>query len=357
MSLRLETGWLLACSLVFSGCKAAADMDVVSVEHLGEMEEPASMEGRDGGDSGLFRGRSVWVFGDGVATEAGTYPSTWRNNTMSWTEDLDASDGLSGLVQPEDTAGAAKEFFPRTEAEETFNRAHSGESCEEPCGARYAVWGSGPVMDEARDRAILSYALIYAEPGPWNFHPVGTSLALWTDFDEGPERPEVDSEMDEPTLLFGDDVRGHLSTAPVVHEEHLYLFGCPEGGSCYLARAALDEILVRQAWRFYDGKQWRSDASEGKGIMKGSENMTVHFNAYLDRWMAVYMNWGKGIVGRTAEQLEGPWSREVLIYKPEEGEAMHGFAHAELAEEDGRIQYISYVAEEIKLIRVELERR
>jgi hypothetical protein len=49
---------------------------VLSVEELGDMEQPASIRGRDGGVSGRFQGRSVWVYGDTVATLRGTYPNT-----------------------------------------------------------------------------------------------------------------------------------------------------------------------------------------------------------------------------------------------------------------------------------------
>ena len=69
------------------------------------------------------------------------------------------------------------------------------------------------------------------------------------------------------------------------------------------------------------------------------------------------MLWGTGIVVRTAKRLEGPWSREELVYEPPENGAMHGFAHAELMEQEGEVLYISYVAEEIELLRVKLKRR
>jgi hypothetical protein len=99
-----------------------------------------------------------------------------------------------------------------------------GEPCEAPCGARYAVWGSGPVYDEQQDRAILSYGLIYSEPGAWNFHTVGNFIAVWTDFDAGPERPEVESTLDDKTLLFDPAVEGELGTAPVIFEDHLCMY-------------------------------------------------------------------------------------------------------------------------------------
>ncbi len=225
------------------------------------------------------------------------------------TADLDASDGLTGFVQPEDALGAAAEFFPRTLEEDAFNRAHLDDPCAEPRGARYAIWGSGPVYDEKRDRAILLYGLIYSEPGAWNFYTVGNSIAIWTDFDAGPEHPEVESNLDDKTLLFDPAVEGELGTAPIIFEDHLYMYSCGLKDSCIIARAPLDDILVRAAWRFYDGSEWGEDVRNAVGVMEGSCNMTVHWNPFLDRFWAVYMDWGTGIVARTAQHLEGPWSR------------------------------------------------
>ena len=55
--------------------------------------------------------------------------------------------------------------------------------------ARWALWPGAPVFDTAGNRALIPYGLIYAEPGSFNFHGVGSSLAVWDDFTALPTRP------------------------------------------------------------------------------------------------------------------------------------------------------------------------
>jgi hypothetical protein len=348
---------LLSCS-----GETDADVEVVSVEVLGPMERPASIRGRDGGTSGRFQGRSVWVYGDSVATEMGTFPSTWRNNTMSWTADLDARDGITGFVQPVDALGAAREFFPRTDEEEAFNAAHVDRgdgSCTAPCGARYAIWGSGPIEDPVRNRALLVYGKIYSEPGEFNFSVLGMSIAVWESFDAAPVRVEVESDVADPGLLFAAS-EGEFGI-PVVSEDYLYLFACSGGGDdsrrCRLARAPLADVLRRPAWQFRARDGWSSDVARAAALFEGSPNMTVHWNAHVGRWLAVYISWSE-IVVRTAEQVDGPWSAPLTVYTAPEDGAIHALAHPEYQEDGGALEYVSYLAgDEFRLLRVRLARR
>ncbi len=64
-----------------------------------------------------------------------------------------------------------------------------GEDCKEkPCGARYVVWPGNMLFDEANNRVLVFYNLIYAEPGDFNFEGIGSSIAVWNDPDERPVR-------------------------------------------------------------------------------------------------------------------------------------------------------------------------
>lgn len=346
----------LVPALALVACAPPAEVVVEGVESLGPMPTPPEIVGRDGGVSGRFGGRSVWVYGDTVATEAGTFPNTWRNNSMSWTTDLDSADGLDGFVQPVDSAGAAAEFFPRTADEAAFNAAHLDDGdCADPCGARYAIWGGGPVEDG--DRAWLSYAQVHAEPGDWNFYPVGNSLAVWTDVDAGPQRPEVDSPMDDPTLLFDSAAEGEFGPGLHVSGDTLGMYSCSGGPwgdkQCRLGRAPVDQALVRSAWTFWDGEGWTDEVAAAAPLFAGSPNLTVDWNPYLGRWVAVYADWGT-IRLRTAPAPEGPWSREVVVFTPSEPDVHHAADHPELAAEDGRILTVSYLADTFYLLRVTL---
>ncbi len=303
------------------------------------------------------------MYGDSVTTEAGTYPNNWRNNTMSWTDDLDASDGVTDFVQPLDTDGAPREFFPRTDDEQAFNVEHLDHgdgTCDatdgEPCGARWAIWGSGPVEDIERGRALLTYGKVHAAPGEFNFSILGTSLAVWSDFETAPVRPLVDGTLDDPRLLF-DASEGEFAI-PVAHAGDLYLFSCSGQGAaehgCRLARAPLDHVLKRSAWQFRGQGKWVASADQAAQLFDGSPNMTVHFNAHVGRWLALYISWGK-IQLRTALAPEGPWSDERELYEPSESDAIHALSHAEFTEQNGAVEYVSYLAENrFRLLRVAL---
>jgi hypothetical protein len=83
--------------------------------------------------------------------------------------------------------------------------------------------------------------------------------------------------------------------------------------------------------------------------------MSVHWNTHLDRWLAVYLSFGK-IVARTATALEGPWSHESTLFVPHGHGAIHALAHQEYQEEQGATEYVSYLGDEFRLLRIRLEK-
>ena len=351
--------WSLLPLLALSACHPP-ELRVVAVEPLGLLPKPDSSDGRDGGLSGQFLNHSVWVYGDSVALMAGTFPSTWRNNTMSWTDDLDATDGIGGFVQPLDTLGTPREFFPRTADEEAFNAAHIDRgdgNCQAPCGARYAIWGSAPITNPGGAGVLLAYSKVYSEPGEFNFSIVGSSLATWTDFDTGPVRPEVDGRVADKNILF--DASDGEFGIPTVFESALYLFSCSgqrsPHGECRLARAPLDQVFHRDAWRFWTGSAWSADVAAAASLFAGTPNMTVHWNAYLNRWLVIYASYGH-IMVRTAPRPEGPWTDQESVYTPPEPDILHALGHAEYQQADGAVEYVSYLSGQFRLVRLRLSR-
>lgn len=349
---------IIVLGVVFvAGCKSdepAAQFVVEQVRELGALPQPASIRGRDGGYSGRFAGRSVWLYGDTILAFAGEDGTSWRNNTASTTTDLDASDGLTGFVEQTDAKGAPREFFPQTATEAAFNHAHSEvllgkDGCTQPCGARWALWPGPLVEDAARQRALIVYTKIYGEPGAWNFHSVGMGIATWAGHDQPVLRPEVAPGAEHPTLLFGQKEQNFASAA-VVQGEDVYLFGCHgQDKGCRLARVPLAQVHVRAAWRFYAGGDvWSVELADAKALFAAMDMTSVHYNAHLGQWLAIYSPpFDNRVVGRTAPQLTGPWSAAVTLATAQApyqaGEyAYSGLGHAELARDGGRVEIISY---------------
>lgn len=355
-------------TLLFLACNPDGPA-VASAEELGVVGQSEAIQGRDGGQSALLWGRSVWTYGDTVLNVNDVDGRNWHHNSVSWTEDLDASDGVDDLTEPLDEAGAPAWLVAPTEDERTFNEAHWDDGdCEEPCGARWAAWPGSPVWDEQNQRAILFYGLIYAEPGDFNFEGKGSSIALWTDPDGPAERPTIGRVADHPDLIWAED-EGEIGNGSAIEDGYLYTFSCPQRGwsrPCGLARAPLDDVQDHDAWRFWDGRAWGEDMDAAEGLFDGAPILSLDYNPYLNSWLVVYSpTLSSQIVARTAPELTGPWSREALLYEPtgEDEDPYDAVAHAELAEDDGRVVYVTWsrsngvgwFGTEFPLLRVEFE--
>lgn len=351
--------WLLACS-------SAPDVEVVAARELGPLETTDAVKARDGGSSVSFGDRTVWLYGDSILSLAGEDGQSWRDNTWSWTTDLDASDGLTGFTEPVDGYGAPEELFPETEEEVAYNADHRGDDCVEPCGGREVLWPMAAVEDVARDRVLAFYVKIHGEPGAWNFYPRGYGVAVWEDFEAGPTRPEVAPGAEEPTLLFTEEVDAYGGAAVIV-DDHLYAYACEGDGEkpCRVARVELADVLDRGAWTFWDGEGWVADVEHAATLFAGNSQLSVHYNPLLDRFVAVHIDGvSDQVVLRTAEAPEGPWSREAFAFSAEpaagDGWVYCGYGHAELMGEGGRYEYVSYYRStgdwtgEVRVVEVEV---
>lgn len=342
---------------------------VVRATDLGAMEQSGAIQARDGGYSAVLWGESVWIYGDSILSLDGEDGSSWRNNTWSHTADLNAADGITGFVETTDAAGAPRELFPQTDTERAFNQAHSGPDCADPCGARWALWPGPMVWDAAGDRALIVYSKIYGEPGAWNFHGVGTGIAVWRGLDRPVERPVVRPGTAHPTLLWGENEL-NLASAAVVRDGMLYLFGCAGANkTCKLGRAPVDQVHARSAWRYYAGDdRWSELATDAVGLFSAMDMTTVHYNPYLGAWVAFYSPpFENRIMMRTAPALTGPWSAPmhatdtVAPTDAPDNFAYSGLGHAEYMRDGGRFEYVSYYRGtrpwygEIRVVELELE--
>lgn len=359
--------------LVGSACAESrpAEARVVGARELGVLEQAATIQGRDGGESALAWGRSIWVFGDTVLNAPDAAGSSWHHNSWSYTADLDAGDGIGSFVERPDAAGAPAYLLPPTADEQAFNDAHAGDPCAEtPCGARWAVWPTALVFDEPRDRVLVFYDLIYAEPGEMNFRGVGSGVATWDAFDEEPVRPVVAPGTAHPTLLFGEDEPGY-GTAAVLDGDDLYVFGCRQDGfdfPCTVARVPAAAVLDRAAWRSWDGAAWSTSLHAARPVLRGAPIVGVFFNRHLERWCAVHSApLDNDVVLHTAPALAGPWSDPLRLFtadrRTDEGWVYDALPHAEYSEQDGRVLYVTHsrptgvgwFGAELALVRVELE--
>jgi len=354
-----------ASTSVGLGCRA--ELEVVESLELGALVWDPVVGSRDGGSSTVWHDRSVWVFGDSILTQEGSAGTTWRNNTATFTEDFDAADGIHPFEEAlaETDGGVPPEFLPMTADEIAYEAEYDGPNCGEDCSG-IAMWPGSPVYDPENDRLVVFYLKLVQRPGALNIDVIGSSVALWSDPDAFPERPLV-REGDEPTLLFGQH-GPELAAAALYRNGWIYAFSCatPRGGKkCILGRVRPDDVAVREAWRFRTSAgHWSPRWENAETLFRGSEIMSVHYNAHVGRWLATYARpLTNDIVMRTAPSLPGPWSDELVVHHArdvlDDGLTSYGaLAHPEFAGDEGRLEYVTYyepASGGLRLVELELE--
>lgn len=319
-------------TLTLAACNGA-ELEVVSAEQLGSVTRSEWIDGRDGGGSSLAFGKTVWVYGDTVLTEADELGSTWHTNSWDYAEPTAWMDGFATTV---DSVGAPRLFVELSAEEVAWNDLHAAEDCpEQPCLTRWALWPSDPLYDPERERAWIFYGLYN------DAFPSGIGIASW----DGLDLPVVRRQIDGSWLLFpAPEIE--WGAAAVVHDDKLWAYGCKQDGlerRCMLARAPLEDPSDRAAWRFWDGDAWSSTADDAEVLFDGATIMEVSWNVGLDRWLLVYTTpFDHDIVARTADELTGPWSHETVLFRASGDAPYDAVHHPDLEEQDGLVQYVTY---------------
>jgi hypothetical protein len=353
---------------------AGFELTVAAVRDLGAIEVNPAILQRDAGFSAFFQGQSVWLFGDTLLEFPGADNARMLSSSLSATQDIDAGDGLAGFSENVDAVGAPAAFFPMTEREQAFNASHGGEMCEDEqdCSAHWHHWPGTIVVDLDRDLAYVFYRKVLVKTGDFNFSHVGHSISVWKNISEPPERPVFDYVETYPTLFFSEADAAGFGSAAVVLGEDVYTYGCelvddPFTKPCHVARVPLARILDRSAWSFYSGGDWSSDIAQSRPVFTGNDMMSVFFNSYLNRFVAIYSEpMAATAMLRTATRPEGPWSAPIELFSVDAPENPYGWvydflAHPEFSEEGGRVIYITYSKKadethsELRLVAVELE--
>jgi len=307
-----------------------ADQIVESIQTIGTIAD------QDGGPSIWFGGRSTWLF---------TSPyGAWgrRANTWAWTDARHAQEGLE-FTDPGGMTGG-KKLLPFTAEEASFNEARAKNDEK-----GWALLPASIVLDKDRNRALIVYTKGLSDEG---YKSRGVSVAVWAHPDSEVVRPIVRPGTGFPTLLFQGDGPGQCAGA-MVKEGFLYLYSSrPEkadfGAATTVARAPLGSALDRAAWRFYaagaDGAEvgaWVENWEEASEIMSGGYEMSIHWNAYLKKYLAVYTPpLSHEVHIRTADRPEGPWSEKRIIYQDHALD--RALAHPEFSRDGGRTEYVSY---------------
>jgi Domain of unknown function (DUF4185) len=322
-----------------------------SVTDLGSVSQNPVISARDGIMSGEFDGQSFWAFGDTVLTVPGRDGDSWSDNTLSWTTDLDASDGITLAGDHLDSTGAPTEFLPWTPEERRFNERHDPQLCtQQPCGAEYALWGGPVVPDPERDRLLLPYMEIYRVIGNPGWKTIGAGIATWTP-GSPVVRPIENPGSRTPTLMWGPSEIPYTS-GWVSDGETLFAYGCQAGflvQHCHVARVGLADATDKAKWTYYaGGETWSSTPADSVTVFEGgAAGNAIQYLPYLGEYLAVYNGvFSDEVRYRVSSTPWGPWSDEAVMFVGLPGWQgsidYAAEAHPEYAQDGGRTQFVTY---------------
>ncbi|UUX33769.1 DUF4185 domain-containing protein [Fundicoccus culcitae] len=230
--------------------------------------------------------------------------SGWRSNVLGVSRDQDLSDGLyiDSMIMDSEKENYAKEII--YSAKETHGY-----------GDFTAIPTAGVTIG---DRHFIHYMQVkrWGDPGQWD---TNFSALVYSD-DEGETWQPSDVEW------AGDS---HFAQVAFLKEEgYVYVFGTPSGrfGSLYLARVPEAELLNQDSYRYWDGKDWVVDELDAMPVVDAPvSELSVLYNAYYDRYLMMYLNEDKySVVLRSATELTGEWSDEVVVVTGQEFPQLYG---------------------------------
>lgn len=209
-------------------------------------------------------------------------------------------------------------------------------------------------------RIYLYYIRVRMLPSgvlPVNFDIIGTGLAVGSRDNWKFQRISAK----DSTLWWGADMPQFGSAVLLQPEEgYVYLYGVRRDKQgiqqCHLARVLIEKIESLDAYEYLKSEKpiWSSDPGLAAPLFSGIPNeMSVSWNPFLQCYLAVHsLDLTGKIVARIAPTPWGPWSDPVELWKvvvqhekpiPYPTLIYAGKEHPELAEDGGRVLYITYI--------------
>jgi hypothetical protein len=265
-------------------------------------------------------GKVYFLFGDTYGSPGNPKGNKdWRSNTMAFTTDFDASDGITFNGWITDSKHWAKELV-----EGDKNKTPSlSEVTKIPTygwsyqGKQYMWFMSVKDWGEAADWVVNYSEIAYSD----------NDGDTWT-----------------RSSIRWDDRSNFIQVAVVEHMGFLFFFGIPAGryGGVKLARVLPSACLNKSAYQYYTGKGWSSNENDGTVIVKAPVGeLSVIYNPYLQKWIMMYLNECKSCIEvREAMHLYGPWSDPTKVVSSDEYPGLYGaFMHDKYIEKNGEIVY------------------
>lgn len=228
----------------------------------------------------------------------------WRSNVLALSTDREPA--LGGLVIDSflsDRTGHARQIVPSKKNHEEITTIPTG-------GISVGL------------RNYLTYMSVrhWGEPGRWTTNHGGIFYSddRGKTWHNGPTWPNT-----------GTTAPWFQMTTLVRHGGYLYLFGTPQGraGNAHLARVPEEKVMDLSAHEVLSQGEWISrlvaplpDVVFGDRVSE----LSVAYHEASKQWLAAYFREPEALVVRTAQALEGPWSREHVAATQDDFPGMYG---------------------------------
>lgn len=345
--------------------RRSAALQVASFRDLGPqfVDNHHRMVGQDGAYSiPLGNGRVLWYFGDTLIGER-PEESLWYifgepvggqdlsgkgpfdqmiTNTGLILKDRSGRGGLNDFSYILNPDGKLKQLVPSLPGEDPEkDRIWCMHGCKLN-GTLYLFFMKILMLEKGGD------------PLPVGFEIIGTGLAVGSDTDWAFKRIEHNGT----TIIWPND-QPQFAAAVLLEKDWVYLYGSLQAPDfrhhAYVARVSPGDMGHIDRYEYFTGdpEKWSKDVNAATVIFSGMPNeMSVSYNEYLGQYLSVHsMGLSGDIVGRTASNPWGPWSEATTLWtvKPPEKPIPYprliyaGKEHPELAEDRGRVLYITYI--------------
>lgn len=341
-------------------------LQVEAARDLGPLftENPHRMIGQDGAyPIQLENGETLWFFGDTLVGKRTPGESLWfpggerlGPGDMSGKHGIDRMLTNTGLLLRDRTgAGGCKNFEYLLDEDGGLLQLVPLAPGEDP--DRHRIWcAHGCLVGDSVYLYYVKVTMLEEGPLPVNFTIDGTGLAVGSTRDWNFTRiPQAES-----TLWWkGTDPKFGAAVCVDQPSHFIYVYGVIlENGvqNGYLARVLPEDLayLDRYEYLISEAPSWDRNLRHAIPILQGMpQEMSVSHNAYLDCFLAVHsLDLTGRIVGRTAPNPWGPWSEPVDLWKvnpvhekplPYPKLIYAGKEHPELADQGGRILYLTYI--------------
>ncbi len=345
---------------------------IVRVENRGLLftDNDAGVNGTDAGYSIPLGNRTLWLFGDVFLQHPSTpekpFIGNLSNCALLTARGTGSASLRSFLFLKDSKTGLARQVIPKAAGED----------------GKVRLWPFGGWYSESEKRIYLYYARVRVTGnGPLDFHTDGLGLA-WADARKPEEIefhriPTSDGsamwwESGRETPVFGNAV---VSGTRVEDRDYVYVVGSRESGGRKfgaLARVPKSRPADLAAYEYFSGTaeapKWSRtlpDAANIDGLGDFPSELSISYNSCLGGYLAVHsVGIGEKVRLSLAPRPWGPYrylgeidARHQPLVK---AFCYAGKEHPELAEDGGRIIYITYVDGSrywLQLLKVTLEKR